>query len=410
MSAYSTRPAPVTLEDRARRYVEKMPAAVAGSGGHDATFHVACVLVQGFALAPHQALPLFAEYNQRCDPPWSEKELMHKLSGAERAGGLRVSGGGVLPRGCLAQGATFVPSDKYRSYHALPEPVKSTYKEDVLMRFAGKWTREVDLVWLANRSSIDPATVSAGHFLAALYQPGEHVVVFTNDRSAVIGKGITMWPETEPPEAGPCGVWYLVQPVTGEYHPTEDGEKMSCRSKEAVTSWRYMTIESDEAHPRLWLGAIAQLPLRIAAIYTSGGRSVHTLVRVDAATKGEWDDTKNKMVEGLVTIGADRKNMTAVRLSRLPGCTRYGKRDAEGRYVQFPQPQRQKLLYLNPSPPLAPLVDVFARRDVVDYWCKVSPSDADETGGAWIKEGLEYYAGVSAYCAAALEEMKGDVI
>ena len=34
------------VADRARRYVEKMPSAISGSGGHDALFPVACVLSQ----------------------------------------------------------------------------------------------------------------------------------------------------------------------------------------------------------------------------------------------------------------------------------------------------------------------------------------------------------------------------
>ena len=32
--------------DKARAYVEKMPGAISGVGGHDATFAVACKLVE----------------------------------------------------------------------------------------------------------------------------------------------------------------------------------------------------------------------------------------------------------------------------------------------------------------------------------------------------------------------------
>ena len=34
--------------ERARRYIAKCLPAISGQGGHDATFHVACVLVHGF--------------------------------------------------------------------------------------------------------------------------------------------------------------------------------------------------------------------------------------------------------------------------------------------------------------------------------------------------------------------------
>lgn len=71
--------------DRARAYVAKMPPAISGQGGHNRTFHVACVLVQGFALGEDEAWPLLQEYNLRCDPEWSETELRHKLQDAQQA-------------------------------------------------------------------------------------------------------------------------------------------------------------------------------------------------------------------------------------------------------------------------------------------------------------------------------------
>jgi primase-polymerase (primpol)-like protein len=36
--------------ERARKYVAKLPPAISGQGGHNATFHAACVLVLGFCL------------------------------------------------------------------------------------------------------------------------------------------------------------------------------------------------------------------------------------------------------------------------------------------------------------------------------------------------------------------------
>lgn len=70
------------LADRARAYIEKMPPAVSGSGGHTATFNVARKLVQDFGLDDQSALELLRAYNQRCIPPWSEKELRHKVDQA----------------------------------------------------------------------------------------------------------------------------------------------------------------------------------------------------------------------------------------------------------------------------------------------------------------------------------------
>ena len=41
-------------------------------------------LVHGFALSRAQAWPIMLEFNARCDPPWSEKELAHKLDDAAK--------------------------------------------------------------------------------------------------------------------------------------------------------------------------------------------------------------------------------------------------------------------------------------------------------------------------------------
>lgn len=73
--------------ERARKYVEKMDAAVSGEGGHNKTYAVACVLVKGFELSTAQALDILKDYNARCDPPWTEHELQHKIDDASRASG-----------------------------------------------------------------------------------------------------------------------------------------------------------------------------------------------------------------------------------------------------------------------------------------------------------------------------------
>ena len=69
---------------RARQYVSKMPPAIAFEGGHNTTFRVACVLVKHFGLSEYDALGILRDYNQRCVPPWSEKELQHKVRDAYR--------------------------------------------------------------------------------------------------------------------------------------------------------------------------------------------------------------------------------------------------------------------------------------------------------------------------------------
>jgi hypothetical protein len=72
------------LLSRASKYVEKTPPAVAGNHGHEATFAVAVALCHGFALPKNLAWSILREYNQRCCPPWSDKDLEHKLDSAEK--------------------------------------------------------------------------------------------------------------------------------------------------------------------------------------------------------------------------------------------------------------------------------------------------------------------------------------
>jgi hypothetical protein len=71
------------LSARIRKYVAAMSPGISGHHGHDATFAVARVLVHSFALPIEEAWPILREYSEeRCQPPWSETELRHKLEDA----------------------------------------------------------------------------------------------------------------------------------------------------------------------------------------------------------------------------------------------------------------------------------------------------------------------------------------
>lgn len=434
-------PKRLSVEERARLYVAKLDGAVKGQNGHATGFHVACVLVQGFALSESTAFAILEEYNRRCDPPFGEKQLRRKITCAAAAPGLMTKEG-LKPKGCLRdargrddemgkpiatdeQGRRIDPAklqSESDAYWARQQPApKPEFAPKKLTELAARWRDAVDLVWLANRSAFDPAQVTAAGFLAAMYQPGEKILCFNevNRRGMPWTQGESLWPNEVPPAAGSDGVWFLAQPVDGKYYPnprgeTKDGKHpLSRRSQESVTAFRYMLLESDKAALRDWLGLLVQVPLRIDAIYTSGGRSIHALVRVDCATKGAWDEEKRAMDPTLRLLGlcgADAGALSAVRLTRLPGCMRQGKRDAAYNHVRFARPALQKLLYLRPAAPLRPLMDVPAVRDVEAFWCEQAGrgvGDADEGSGlAWLRAGLAYYANVSARVRAAAEDFE----
>jgi len=68
---------------RATRYVATIPGAIEGQNGSGVAYHVACVLVEGFGLSVADAMPIMQGWNQTCQPPWSESELLHKLQSAD---------------------------------------------------------------------------------------------------------------------------------------------------------------------------------------------------------------------------------------------------------------------------------------------------------------------------------------
>lgn len=71
---------------RARAYLAKMSPSIDGSGGHDALWAAVLALRIGFDLdEPTTKGLVVADFNPRCDPPWDERDIDHKLDGVERA-------------------------------------------------------------------------------------------------------------------------------------------------------------------------------------------------------------------------------------------------------------------------------------------------------------------------------------
>ena len=74
------------------------------------------VLTQGFALDISDAMPLMQEFNVRCQPPWSDGELRHKLSDAAKVSCRK-------PRGWLLNGRMDLIPAPLR--HHAPRPEKT---------------------------------------------------------------------------------------------------------------------------------------------------------------------------------------------------------------------------------------------------------------------------------------------
>jgi hypothetical protein len=315
--------------DRARTYIAKMPGAISGAAGHDATFAVACKLV-GFGLSPDEAWLLLLEYNQRCVPPWSEGELQHKLDDAFRR---------AFPRTGFVQRASHFKTDHKPKVKIDP----AIAVENFLKGFR---CSACDLI--AASSCKIPPLICGEHFhrqgaylLDQLFEPGELVNIVSNPivengKARPGDSGLTLerneWERRllNPATWLAGGAWLRMNPL--------DGQGVADVN---VTAFRFALIECDAIPFELQMPLFAKLPLPIAAILTSGGRSLHAWVRIDAANADEFRRDVSRMLALLAKFGVDGKNKNPSRMSRLPGVVRQIGADGNG---------RQRLFYLNPQP------------------------------------------------------------
>lgn len=216
---------------------------------------------------------------------------------------------------------------------------KPAFDHEALMAFVADVSEITD----QHLRDLSPAWAeSSSEFLAQIFEPGERAVVFDDMEAR---KPRWIWEQgTELGSLSGQGVWFLSNPVDGKWHPNpRNAGKQSCRSQESVMSFRYAVLECDHEKEilgvnALWLRYLARLPLPIAAIYTSGGKSIHALVRVDAATKKDWDAFRDNSLLESIAYGADPAALSAVRLTRLPFCR------------NLKHGTLQRLLFLNPEP------------------------------------------------------------
>lgn len=114
------------------------------------------------------------------------------------------------------------------------------------------------------------------------------------------------------PEAG---AWIKFNPVDGK------GTK-----NENVTAYRYALVECDGVEKSLQLGLYKAQNLPIAIVVDSGNKSVHAIVRVDAADYAEYRKRVDFLYATLKSAGIeiDTQNKNPSRWSRMPGVMRNG--------------------------------------------------------------------------------------
>jgi len=114
-----------------------------------------------------------------------------------------------------------------------------------------------------------------------------------------------------------AGAWIRFNPLDG------NGVK-----NENVTEFRYALVESDTMDIEKQNAIMRELELPIAVMVYSGGKSLHAIVRVEAANYDEY----RKRVDYLYNVckrnglNTDNQNRNPSRLSRMPGIERNGKK------------------------------------------------------------------------------------
>lgn len=113
------------------------------------------------------------------------------------------------------------------------------------------------------------------------------------------------------------GAWIRFNPLDGK----------GCKN-ENVTEFRYALVESDILELEKQNAIIRELELPVACLVHSGGKSLHAIVRVEAADYNEY----RKRVDYLYSVcqknglKVDTQNKNPSRLSRMPGIERRGRK------------------------------------------------------------------------------------
>ena len=287
---------PLDVIERARRYLAKMPPAITGQHGHDQTFAVACTLVQGFGLSVDAAAPLFADYNARCSPPWSEHDLAHKLADADRAAP-PAEGRGHLARA---------------NAHRPPMSAPSSASPSIGHSSLDIGHSEGDAFGTFLRACFEPADVlsiapGALHPESQRAVP-EHGGVNTLSRDA--------WLERAASRGGIAAVFTSRHGLFIRINPVRSGAD---GTDDDVTTLRHVLVESDAIPKAEQERQLRASGLPIAALIDSAGASVHAWVRIDAKTREEYHARREKVWSALPGFQIDKANKNPSRFSRCPG-------------------------------------------------------------------------------------------
>jgi hypothetical protein len=157
---------------RALAYLDAMPPAISGQGGHNVTYAAATMLVHGFEIPQDRALEMLsAHYNPRCAPPWTEKELRHKVQDAATKPHSRSKG--WLRNSDPSQGVDL------SQFNIAPKP--DTQDDDIVIRLSDVTPQPITWLW--------PLRIARGKLTVIAGNPGLGKSFITLDLAARVSRG-----------------------------------------------------------------------------------------------------------------------------------------------------------------------------------------------------------------------------
>ena len=219
------------------------------------------------------------------------------------------------------------------------------------LKFVGDFSAEEADFWDASPIRLENHwRTDARLLLSWLFTPAEFVCInvnyrldkANNNKVTIIGAGQTksvqVWLK-ESLFASPqsdAGTWIRIDPVS-----VQGTGKGGAHQDSDVTALRYLLMEMDKIPLPLQLSMAGKLPLPIAALVLSGGKSLHVWLAINARDRNEYAQIAELILSKAALIGVDSANKNPSRYCRLPGAQRKIGASGDG---------AQKLLYLNPHP------------------------------------------------------------
>jgi hypothetical protein len=187
---------------RCKAYLAKVPPAISGQSGHSRAFHAAMIAVEGFGLSESDALVAMAEWNSRCAPEWSERELLHKIRDARKIG---TNFGHLLVAAKPAQ-PTSTPRSRTVELYTGPEriatDVPDTDDEDPDATAADLLALQAEVQWTW------PGWIQKGTITALASEPGVGKTRLCADLLRRVFLGLP-WPDGTPANlpVGSRAIW-----------------------------------------------------------------------------------------------------------------------------------------------------------------------------------------------------------